>query len=63
MAMPMPSFTQRFLEWLAYARSDGQFQELFGLAAYDEPPSLEAYRKDSPANGTSVTVSQLMSGS
>ena len=49
MAMPMPSFTQRFLEWLAYARSDGQFQELLGLAAYYEPPSLEAYRHCLPA--------------
>jgi hypothetical protein len=44
MALPMPSLLQRFLEWLAYARSDGQFQELVGLAAYYEPPSLEAYR-------------------
>jgi hypothetical protein len=40
---------QRFLEWLVYARSDGQFQELVGLAAYYEPPSLEAYRHCLPA--------------
>jgi hypothetical protein len=49
MAMPMLSYAQRLLEWLVYARSDGQFQELLGLAAYYEPPSLEAYRHCLPA--------------
>ena len=44
----MPSWGQRFLEWLAYARSDGQFQELAALAAHYEPPSLDAYRRCLP---------------
>lgn len=45
----MPSAARRFLDWLVYARSDGQFQELVGVAAYYEPPSLEAYRHCLPA--------------
>lgn len=49
MAIPIPSLMQRFLEWLVYARSDGQFQELVGLAAFYEPPCLEAYRHCLPA--------------
>lgn len=49
MAIPMPALAQRFFEWLVYTRSDGQFQEMVGLAAYYEPPSLEAYRHCLPA--------------
>jgi hypothetical protein len=49
MAMPIPRPLRRILEWLVYARRDGQFHELTALAATYEPPSASAYRHCLPA--------------
>jgi hypothetical protein len=49
MAFPLPSPLRRMLEWLVYARRDGQFHELTALAATYEPPSAAAYRHCLPA--------------
>ena len=38
----------RFLEWLTFQQSGGQFQELRGIVTRYPPPSVEVYRKHLP---------------